>query len=144
MATSVSLNTVILVSPDPGGLLAFYRRLGLEPEGVWPDEQNPHHATIHSGDFAIEIDSVAMTKSYDHNWPDPLRHSRTILSFRVADREGVDTVFADMTAAGYHGHLEPFDAFWGARYAIIEDPDGNQVGIMSPPDPEHHGEPPAL
>ena len=29
----------------------------------------------------------------------------------------------------------PFDAFWGARYAIVEDPDGNSVGLMSPVDP---------
>ena len=31
---------------------------------------------------------------------------------------------------------EPYDAFWGARYAIVEDPDGNAVGLMSPIDPD--------
>ena len=25
---------------------------------------------------------------------------------------------------------------WGARYAVVEDPDGNAVGIMSPSDPD--------
>jgi hypothetical protein len=30
---------------------------------------------------------------------------------------------------------EPYDAFWGARYAIVEDAGGNAVGIMSPVDP---------
>jgi hypothetical protein len=25
-----------------------------------------------------------------------------------------------------------FDAFWGVRYAIVADPDGNDVGLMSP------------
>ena len=29
---------------------------------------------------------------------------------------------------------EPYDAFWGARYAVVSDPDGNGVGIMSPVD----------
>lgn len=27
------------------------------------------------------------------------------------------------------------DAFWGARYAIVQEPDGNDVGLMSPHDP---------
>ena len=144
MAAPVSLNTVILVSPDPRALSAFYRCLGLEPESVWPDEERPHHATIRNGGLSIEIDSLAMTKSYDHNWPNPLRHGRTILSFQVPERDGVDALYAGLTAAGYHGHLEPFDAFWGARYAVIEDPDGNQVGLMSPQDPSRSSAPPAL
>ena len=39
-----------------------------------------------------------------------------------------------LTAAGYAGSQPPYDAFWGARYAIVEDPDGNDVGLMSPID----------
>jgi uncharacterized glyoxalase superfamily protein PhnB len=35
------------------------------------------------------------------------------------------------------------EAFWGACYAIVEDPDGNPVGIMSPADPAFRSEPPA-
>jgi uncharacterized glyoxalase superfamily protein PhnB len=37
-----------------------------------------------------------------------------------------------MTAAGYVGHLAPIDAFWGARFAIVDDPDGNVVGLHGP------------
>ena len=36
------------------------------------------------------------------------------------------------TAAGYHRHQRPYDGFWGARYAIVDDPDGNAAGLMSP------------
>ncbi len=49
-----------------------------------------------------------------------------------------------MTSAGYTGHLAPFDAFWGARYAVIDDPDGNHVGIMSPMDQKYASAPPQL
>ena len=45
---------------------------------------------------------------------------------------GVDEVYADLTEAGYAGLQPPHDAFWGARYAIVEDPDGIAVGLMSP------------
>ena len=41
-----------------------------------------------------------------------------------------------VTGAGYRGQQPPYDAFWGARYAVVEDPDGNAVGIMSPSDPD--------
>jgi hypothetical protein len=40
-----------------------------------------------------------------------------------------------LTAAGYAGPQPPYDAFWGARYAIVQDPDDNDVGLMSPIDP---------
>ena len=39
-----------------------------------------------------------------------------------------------LTAAGYRGCEPPYDAFFGARYAVVEDPDGNDVGLMSPID----------
>ena len=48
-----------------------------------------------------------------------------------------------MIGAGYRGLQEPHDAFWGARYAIIEDPDGIAVGLISPVSPEK-SQPPNL
>ena len=59
------------------------------------------------------------------------------------DGLGVNT---SMVVAPYRSHRAPEDAFWGARYSILEDPDGNSVGIMSaideskrrpPPPPPH-------
>jgi uncharacterized glyoxalase superfamily protein PhnB len=49
-----------------------------------------------------------------------------------------------MTGAGYRGLREPHDAFWGARYAIIEDPDGIAVGLMSPVSPDKKSPPPEV
>ena len=50
-------------------------------------------------------------------------------------------IYADLVAAGYRRQQPPYDAFWGARYAVIEDPDGNAVGIMSPVDPDRRSQP---
>jgi hypothetical protein len=47
-------------------------------------------------------------------------------------RQAVDDRYAELTSAGYRGRQSPFDAFWGARDAIVADPDGNDVGLMSP------------
>lgn len=52
--------------------------------------------------------------------------------------------YAELTAAGYAGLQPPCDTFWGARYAIVEDPDGNHVGLMSPLDPARRSRPPAV
>jgi hypothetical protein len=35
-----------------------------------------------------------------------------------------------------------YDAFWGARYAIVADPDGSDVGLMSPIDEQRQTWPP--
>ncbi len=54
------------------------------------------------------------------------------VQLRLPSREAVDERYAELTSAGYAGRQPPFDAFWGARYAIVADPDGNDVGLMSP------------
>ncbi len=64
-----------------------------------------------------------------------------VLGFKVSSRERVDHIYADLTGAGYKVQQAPYDAFWGARYAIVEDPDGNPVGIMSPIDPNRRNTP---
>jgi uncharacterized glyoxalase superfamily protein PhnB len=64
-----------------------------------------------------------------------------VLGFKVGSRERVDEIYADLVAAGYRGQQSPYDAFWGARYAVIEDPDGNAVGVMSPVDPDRRSQP---
>jgi hypothetical protein len=33
---------------------------------------------------------------------------------------------------GYDGHKLPWDAFWGMRYAVVHDPDGDGVDLFSP------------
>lgn len=56
------------------------------------------------------------------------------LQFLLESREAVDRVYGVLTDAGYHGHLAPIDAFWGGRYAEVDDPDGTIVGFHSPRD----------
>ena len=60
----------------------------------------------------------------------------------VASREAVDELYGRLTGDGHPGVQPPFDAFWGGRYAIVADPDGNQVGLMSPIDEARRSWPP--
>jgi uncharacterized glyoxalase superfamily protein PhnB len=53
------------------------------------------------------------------------------LAFRCPGPADVDAKYEELAALG-HGHKEPWDAFWGQRYASVKDPDGNQVDLFAP------------
>ena len=67
-----------------------------------------------------------------------------MIGLSLESRDAVDLAWANLIAEGVQGLQPPFDAFWGARYAIVEDPDGNPVGLMSPIDPAKRSAPPDL
>jgi uncharacterized glyoxalase superfamily protein PhnB len=54
------------------------------------------------------------------------------LAFRLATPDDVDATYDKLVAAGYDGHKAPWNAFWGQRYALVRDPDGNGVDLYSP------------
>lgn len=127
------LQHVDLVSTDVAALVAFYRRLGVDiPTGiVWPDEDAPQHVGIDlPNGMHLSLSGEEMTRSYAPSWRGPAE-AGTILIFRVSSRDAVDERHAAMVGAGYASDVEPFDAFWGNRYAIVDDPAGNPVGMMS-------------
>ena len=142
------LDLLDLVVRDMDATLAFYRRLGLEiPErAVWRTASGAHHVDLDlPNGFHLHFDSIALAKSFNRGWPEQAgAGTRTIIGFSLSSREAVDDRYADLVAAGYIGRQPPYDTFWGARYAVIEDPDGNHVGLMSPLDPARRSAPPAL
>jgi catechol 2,3-dioxygenase-like lactoylglutathione lyase family enzyme len=122
------LNQVNVVVRDMEATAAFYRRLGL-PLEVAPGSQ--HAAARLPNGVSLEFDTTDFVPQFDSGWSGSTGGS-TVLGFEVGSREAVDETYADLTAAGHRGRQRPYDAFWGARYAIVDDPDGNGVGLMSP------------
>ena len=135
-----TFDQINLVVRDVGAAVEFYRLLGVavdDPPAPWTD----HHRTVESPEgIDLEIDSRGFAPQWNEGWP----HDRTgtVLGFRVSDRGTVDDIYTRLTAAGHHGQQPPYDAFWGSRYAIVADPDGNAVGIMSAADPARRTAPP--
>ncbi|KKK05914.1 VOC family protein [Micromonospora sp. HK10] len=119
-----------LIVTDMGRTLEFYRRLGLPvPAGA---EHEPHvEITLDSG-LRLAWDTVDTIRGFDPGYTPPSGGPRAALAFRCADPAEVDRWYADLTAAGHHGHLPPFDAFWGQRYAVVHDPDGTPVDLFAP------------
>lgn len=124
------LSQLNLIVSDMDATVAFYRRLGLA-FGAGPGEL--HVAVRLSDELLLEFDAASFVGQWDSGWRGETGSS-TVLGFSVENRERVDVLYADLTTAGYRGRQPPFDAFWGARYAIVDDPDGNGIGLMSPID----------
>lgn len=56
------------------------------------------------------------------------------VSLVVEDIGAALAFYRTLTGSGYLGRQEPYDAFFGARYAVVRDPAGNDDGLMSPID----------
>lgn len=119
-----------LVVDDMARSLAFYRKLGLEIAND-VDAEDHVEATLPGG-LRMAWDTVETIKSFDPTWTPPTGGGHRIgLAFLCADPAEVDRIYADLVSAGYEGHLEPWDAFWGQRYATVRDPDGNGVDLFA-------------
>jgi uncharacterized glyoxalase superfamily protein PhnB len=137
------LDLIDLVVGDMRASADFYNRLGAE---VATGEGTSFHANCQLGnDFTLSLDTEKFAALWNKGWrgrTDTV--GRAVLGFKVETRDDVDATYADMTGAGYRGLNPPYDAFWGARYAIIEDPNGIAVGLMSPIDPAKRSGPPDM
>lgn len=133
---------VDIVTRDFEATMVFYQTLGVEIEAVGGGEDEIWHADVHfpSG-AAFHIDNVALAQVYNAAWRQPEGSSSVVVGFSVDSREAVDHLYRKLTDAGFDGRQVPFDAFWGARYAVVADPNGIDVGIMSPLDDSKRSRP---
>ena len=77
-------------------------------------------------------DTEENVRSFAPDWKPPHGGNRAGLAFLLPDPAAVDTAYAELTGAGYHGERPPWDAFWGQRYAVVHDPDGLSVDLFAP------------
>ena len=54
------------------------------------------------------------------------------LAFLCQSPAEVDARYTQIIEAGFKSEKEPWDAFWGQRYASVLDPDGNCVDLFAP------------
>ncbi|WP_329311356.1 VOC family protein [Streptomyces sp. NBC_01262] len=118
-----------LVVADMAASLAFYRRLGLDIPAEADTE--PHVEAQLPGGLKLAWDTVDTIRSFDPAWAPPSGGHRAALAFAVDSPSEVDSLYAELVDAGHEGHLEPWDAFWGMRYATLHDPDGSQVDLFA-------------
>lgn len=118
-----------IVVEDMAQSLKFYRLLGLEiPQGA----EGENHAEVRANGYRIAWDTVGLMKSLYPEWIENPVGQRISLAFKCDSPAEVDATYQKLKEAGYRVYKEPWDAFWGQRYAVVEDPDGNHIDLFAP------------
>ncbi len=120
---------VEIVVADMAASLAFYRHIGLD---IPPDADTEPHVDVDLGGLRLAFDTRETILSFDSAWTPPSGGHRMALAFACESPAEVDAAYAELTAAEGTGGIEPWDAFWGMRYAVVHDPDGNPVDLFAP------------
>ena len=117
-----------IVVTDMGRALGFYRQLGLEfPDGA----ETESHAEARAAGVRVMLDTEETIRSFEPEWQPPSGGHRSSLAFRCDSPAEVDSAYANLLQHGGTGHKDPWDAPWGMRYAMVEDPDGNVVDLFA-------------
>jgi len=114
----------IVVSDIPKSI-AFYKLLGLDfPSG-------DGFVEVKANGYRISLNAESTVKEHSPGWKKPVGQ-RLELAFLCGSAKEVDATYAKIVAARHRGINEPWDAFWGQRYAIVADPDGTHISLFAP------------
>jgi catechol 2,3-dioxygenase-like lactoylglutathione lyase family enzyme len=126
----LAMNTIDLIVSDMEAAITFYGRLGLDFK---VDAAYPGHAGCDLPNaLHLMLDTEKMQGESKPSWTRPTGDPRTYLAFQAPSPADVDIKYAELTGAGYKGVQEPWDAYWGMRFCIVHDPDGNGVYLFAP------------
>src|SRR5215210_2215721 len=125
-----SLAAIGIVSRDIGDSCRFYRTLDVDVGE--PGEGDDHVEARLPNGLRLMWDTEEMIRKLDPEWERPTEGHAMALAFECASAPEVDETYASVVEAGFTGKTEPFDAFWGQRYATVVDPDGNSVDLFAP------------
>ena len=122
-----ALAAIGIVAKDMAESARFYRTLGLDvPEPAGGDH---FEITLPNG-VRLMWDTDELIRQLDPEWKSPDGYALS-LAFEFESPAAVDDTYARLTTAGFAGTREPYDAFWGQRYAHLSDPDGNVIHLFA-------------
>jgi uncharacterized glyoxalase superfamily protein PhnB len=121
------LNAIGIAVADLERSMEFYRLVGLD----FPEDPAGGHveATMANG-TRLMFDTEDVIRSFLPDWT-RANGNQVSLAFECASPGEVDDVYVRVVAAGFEGEKEPWDAFWGQRYALLGDPDGVRVNLYA-------------
>jgi uncharacterized glyoxalase superfamily protein PhnB len=120
------LNALGIVVSNLARSMAFYRLLGVD----FPEDGEGHvEATSPSG-ARLMLDEESVVKSFRPDWTRETGN-QLALAFECSSPAEVDELWTRAKEAGFDADKEPWDAFWGQRYAQLRDPDGVPVDLYA-------------
>src|SRR5437879_3022521 len=115
------LDAVGLIVSDLARSVRFYRLLGVPfAEGAEESEHGHAEAQLADG-FRLLLDTEAGVQSFDPDWRPPAGEPRASIAFRCGSPPDLDELYSKAVEAGGQAHRQPWDAFWGQRYAQLRD-----------------------
>ena len=121
------LNAIGIVASDMAASIRFYRLLGLDV----PDTPSEGHVdTFLPNGVRFMLDSEEVIRSFRPDWSRETGNQISI-ALECDGPDEVDVVYRRVLEAGFDGEKEPWDAFWGQRYAQLRDPDGVPVDLYA-------------
>jgi uncharacterized glyoxalase superfamily protein PhnB len=121
-----NLNAIGIVVADMAASIRFYRLLEID----LPETPDEGHLQAEAGGVRLMLDSEAVIRSFRPEWT-RATGNQVALALECASPAAVDELYARVVEAGFHGEKEPWDAFWGQRYAQVADPDGVPVDLYA-------------
>ena len=101
----------------------------------WTPRGHPNAAVIEfANGMKLVVHEPDFARLWDPAYAGPSAGS-TVVDVNVASRAEVNELHDRVVAAGFSSSVEPWDTFFGARYAIVCDADGHRIGLKSPQDP---------
>lgn len=130
----MKLDAISIITADMSSSVQFYSALGLELVDGGADAP---HTEFSSGSLRLLLDTEQVVLSIDPEWTRPTGGQKMSLAFDCSTAEAVDATFGQLTSGGsgpgpVAGVVhEPWDAFWGQRYAVVSDPDDNTIDLFA-------------
>lgn len=124
----LKLDAIAVSATDMKKSVEFYKLLGFEFD-EWDSDDHVEPIT-NKGEVRLMIDSAELMTKLNGAPPTPPNHSA--FAMLCANPAEVDEVYSTITNAGFMGTTQPWDAFWGQRYATVSDPDGYKIDLFAP------------
>jgi uncharacterized glyoxalase superfamily protein PhnB len=122
-----TLNALGIVVRDMAESIRFYRLLGVDVAET-PDEGHVN-ADLPSG-MRLMFDTEEVMRRFRSDWSRETGN-QLALAFDCGSPKEVDETYSRVVAAGFDGDMDPWDAFWGQRYAQLRDPNGVPVDLYA-------------
>ncbi len=104
----------------------FYSILGFKFENY--TDQKQHLEAKRVDGARLMIDSVEMIEGILGQMPMPSNHSSFAIEYETPEQ--IDNVATILLEKKYKVVRQPWDAVWGQRYCIVEDPDGYRIDLF--------------
>jgi uncharacterized glyoxalase superfamily protein PhnB len=125
----MKIDAVEVTTSEMNRTVAFYQLLGFEFPDFKEGEDHLEPKTP-AGSARLMIDTKQMMTEMLGAPPKPGNHGSFAIQY---DSPGeIDAVAKKIKEGGFKLVKDPWDAFWGQRYAVVQDPDGYQIDLYAP------------